>query len=140
NLSIEALPGRGDFFGPFGIAVFREVELELFNSIDQLAQDELRIADHRQVRVHLPSDPGRSWIDLDVFRLVGPGGRLPEMLTAPEPEPDREHHIRAPGERFLGCAANGEGVRFGQDTWPHTRRESGSAGHVAEPFHSGARL
>src|SRR5215472_6576698 len=126
--------------GPFGGAVFREVELELFDPINQLAQNQLGVADHRQVRVHLPPDPGRSWIDLDVFPLVGPGWRLPEMFTAPEPEADREHHVRPPGERLLECTANGQWMLFRHGTLARTPRVDRDAGQLDELLHFGARL
>src|SRR5208282_782252 len=108
NLRLESGAGLRDFFGPFGAPVLREVELELLDPVDELAQHQLRIADDRHVDADLPSDSRGRRVDLDIFGLIGPGRRLAEMLAAPEAETDREHHVGAAGERLLERAANRE--------------------------------
>src|SRR5258708_38816029 len=108
NLIVEALTRLPDLLDPWRGFVFREVEFEFFDPIDHLTKYDFRITDHRQVGVDLPSDARRGRIDLDVLGLVGPGGRLSEMLTAPEAEAECEDHVGAAGEWLFECAANRE--------------------------------
>src|SRR5260370_25318515 len=92
DLVVEAIASFQDLLDPWRGFVLREVELEFLDSVDHLTEHDFRITDHRQVGVDLPSDSRRSRIDLDVFRFVGPGRRLSQMLTPPETEIRRQHH------------------------------------------------
>src|SRR5215472_17884918 len=84
DLIVEARARLPHLLVPRRALVLREVELEFFGTIDQLAQHDLGIADDGQVGIDLPSDSRRRRVDLDVLALVGPGRRLAEMLAAPE--------------------------------------------------------
>src|SRR5262249_10076270 len=106
DLALEIRADLGQLLEPLRAAVAGKVELEFLDAIDHLAQHELRIADHRHFRRHLPSDPVRGGIDLDVFSLVVPGLWSSEMLAAPEAETQGKHDVGATGERLFECSAN----------------------------------
>src|SRR6185437_5644457 len=113
DLALEIGPNLGYFLKPQRVAVLREVELQLLDAVDHLAQHELGIADQRNFSGYLPSDSIRRRIDLDVLGFVVPGFGTPEMLPAPEAEAERQHHVGTPGEWLLKCSANRKRMLFG---------------------------
>ena len=74
--------------------------------VDQLAQHELGVADHRELRGHVEPDAVRRGVDLNIARLVAPRRRLTELLAAPEAKADRQHDVGAAGEGLLPHAAD----------------------------------
>src|SRR5438094_298150 len=82
--------------------------------VAELPEHELRIADDRHLGRHVPADACGRRVDLDVGCLRVPGGRLAEVLPAPELEADGEDHVGAPGERLLPRPAHGERVVLGE--------------------------
>src|ERR1700722_15782429 len=140
DLIVEALTRLPDLLDPWRSFVLREVELEFLDPLDHLLQHDLRIADHRQGRVNLPSDACRRGIDLDVLGLVGPGGGWPKMLTAPEAEADREHHVGASRERLLERTANRQRMLLGHYSLSGATRIDRDVRQLDELAHLGARL
>src|SRR5260370_7591085 len=145
DLVVEAIASFQDLLDPWRGFVLREVEVEFLDAVDHLTQHDFRITDHRQVRVDLPSDSRRGRIDLYVLGLVGPGRRLPEMLTAPEAEADCEHDVGAAGERLLEGAANRDRMLLGDcalagTAGPNRRawHNNTTPPHPAPPHHQNA--
>src|SRR5271163_3751347 len=140
DLRVEAGAGRLDFLVPFGVAIFRKIELQLLDAIDHLAEHALGIANDGDVRVDLPSDTRRHRIDLDVLRLVGPGRRLTEFFTAPETEANRHHRIGTSSERFFPRSSNREWILLRHRALTRATSVNRDAGQLDEFLDLGTRL
>jgi hypothetical protein len=110
---VEARARRRDLGEPRAATPAGAVEAERLRARRQLREHELRVADDRHVGGHVPADARRRRVDLDVRRVGVPGGRLAEVLAAPEAEADREDHVGAARERLLPRAADGERIVLG---------------------------
>ena len=96
----RASPGR----------IRRAVEAARPGAVQQLGENELRVAGDRDLRRHVPADALRCGVHLDVRGRAVPRGWSAEVLATPELETERQHDVGAARERLLPRAAHGQGM------------------------------
>ncbi len=129
----------GHLFDPRRAAMPGEVQPQAFRRVDQLAQDQLRVADDGDLGRHLPADAAGHRIGLDVAGLLVPRRRLAEVLAAPEAEADGQHHVGASGERLLPRPAHGQRMILGNRPLARPTRVGGDVRQLDELPQLGAR-
>src|ERR1700722_7381366 len=99
NRLVEVGPHGGDFFEP--VRPTGPLPVAGTNRVAELAENEFGIADQGDLRRHMQAYSRRRGVGLDVASAFIPSGPCAELLPAPEPKADRQHHVGSPGERLL---------------------------------------
>src|SRR6202040_136980 len=99
NRLVEVSPHLGDFFEP--VRPTELLPVAGASCAAQLAENDFGVAAQGALRRHMKADPRRRGVGLDVASAFIPSGPRAELLAAPEPKPDRQPHVGAPGERLL---------------------------------------